>query len=176
MCCMIMSSVVLSMSIAADDTVLAEGNGFMLTQRDVDKVREYYEKTPVRTTSDEYIQGAFKIKIVAHEAMVRHLDKELDIEPDEMDTVETWLKLAELCYNKIRDEYPVSDLVIESYYRSFPERFKEEGCAGVGQEQKPLDADTRKKIHDIIVVAKNDTMLTETIEFLTKKYVVQFIK
>jgi len=164
-----------SMSMAAEDVVIAVGKGFKLTQGDVDKVRAYYDKTAIRTTDDEYVEGAFKIKIVAHEAMARQLDKELNIPPAELDKVESWLKLSELCYKQILEEYPVSDLVIESYYRAFPERFIEEG-GSVDPVQKPLDAETRKKIRNIIVSASNDAVLSETIENLKKKYDVQFFK
>jgi hypothetical protein len=164
-----------AVSMAAEDVVIAAGKGFNLTQRDVDNVRAYYDKTAIRTTDDEYVEGAFKIKIVAHEAMVRHLDKELNIPPEELDKVESWLKLSELCYKKILEEYPVSELVIESYYRAFPERFVPEG-ESVDQVQKPLDVETRKKIRDIIISATNDVVLSETIEKLKKKYDVQFFK
>lgn len=165
----------LSVSMAAEDTLIAEGKGFRLTQGDVNKVIDYYEKVGIRTTGEESVEGTFKIKIVAHEAMVRHLDKELNIPPEEIDTVESWLKLSELCYKKILEEYPISDLVIESYYRAFPERFIEEG-ESVDPIQKPMDPETRKKIRDIVVSAKNDAILSEITDQLKKKYDVKFLK
>ena len=160
----------------SDGVVIAEGNGFRLTEADVVKVKAYYDKTPIRTTEAEYAQVAFKLKIFAHDAMVRQLDKELEIPPEEIDTVESWVKLAGVCYKKNMEEYPVSELAIESYYRAFPERFKGNEQSDSGFDQKALDSETRKKVRYVIVNAKDaSVVLSEAIDLLKIKYSIRFV-
>jgi hypothetical protein len=165
----------ISQASESDDVVVAEGTGFKLTEGDVNKVKAYYDKTPIRTTEAEYHQAAFKIKLFAHDAVFRQLDKGLDISPEEVDTVESWMKLADVCYKKVVEEYPVSDLAIESYYRAFPERFKDKDEADSGTDQKTIDAETRKRIRDTIINAKSIAILSDTIHLLINKYGIKFV-
>lgn len=159
----------------SDGGVIAEGNGFKLTEADVAKVKAYYDKTPIRTTEAEYVQVAFKLKIFAHDAMVRHLDKELEIPPEGVDTVESWVKLAGVCYKKNMEEYPVSELAIESYYRAFPERFKGNEQSNSGFDQKALDAETRNKVRYVIINAKDaSALLSDAADLLKIKYGIRF--
>lgn len=159
----------------SDGVVIAEGNGFRLTEADVVKVKAYYDKTPIRTTEAEYVQVAFKLKIFAHDAMVRQLDKELEIPPEEIDTAESWVKLANVCYNKNMEEYAVSELAIESYYRAFPERFKGTEQSDSGFDQKALDPETRNKVRYVIINAKNaSVILSEAVDLLKIKYSIRF--
>lgn len=159
---------------ASEDVIIAEGNGFTLTAADVDKVKAYYDKTPIRAMEAEYHQVSFKIKIFAYEAVERHLDQGLNIPQEETDTVDAWLKLADAYYKKVIEEYPVSDLSIVSYYRAFPERFRNDGDDTADVNQKPLDAESSKRVRSIIIEAKKQTILIETLNHLKEKYKIRF--
>ncbi len=177
---MLVFSVVFWMSMgyctASDGEVIAVGDGFELTQDDVTLLREYYEKTPVRTTEEGYKEAALKIKLFVREATVLELDKDVEVPSTGKRSAEFQLKLQALYIKYIMESYPVSDLAIESYYRSFQERFATDAEPALGMTIAPMDADVKKKISAVIVDAQKIRILSETEDRLKVKYRVKIIE
>lgn len=156
--------------------IIAVGDGFELTQDDVALLREYYEKTPVRTTEEEYKKAALKIKLFVREATVLELDKDVEVPSMGKRSAEFQLKLQALYIKHIMESYPVSDLAIESYYRSFQERFATDAEPTLGMTIAPMDADVKKKIRAVIVDAQKKRILSEAEDRLKVKYRVKIIE
>jgi len=159
---------------SADNAVVASGKVFELTEKDVERVQEYYNKTSVRTTSDEYRKGALKIKLFAHEAVVLGLDKDWNASDESKSSVDYWIKLSEAYMKYVMELYPVSEPAIVSYYRAFPERFEVNGEAPAEVQDGIPNADNKKKIRIAIINAQKSRILSEAEDKLKVKYDIKF--
>jgi hypothetical protein len=149
-----------------DDKPIAVADSFTLTQKDADEIRAYYDKGAFRTTEKEYRKVALRIRLFAEEAVALGLDK---LSPDKKgdDVFKERMRLAGVYSTKLMEEYPVNDLVIESYYYAHPERLKK----SVGDtEIMPLNDVVKKDIRLIVLKAKAKTIQDADIERLKKKY------
>ncbi len=158
------------------EVIIAVGDGFELTQDDVALLREYYEKTSVRTTEDEYKKAALKIKLFAKEATVLGLDKDVEVPSVGKQSVEFQLKLQAFYIKHVMESYPVSDLAIESYYRTFQERFATDAEPTLGMSIAPMDAEIKKKVRAVIVDAQKKRILSEAEDRLKIRYRVKVIE
>lgn len=167
----------IDMCISADNDVLAVGDEFELTQKDVEAIKNFYEKTNIRTTDQEYQKTTLRVKLFAKESVVLGLDKEISILPDEKDSAIFLLKLQSAYIKHVLGSYPVSDVVIESYYRTFPYRFT------TGPDAKPVSKDSpvpinseiKIKAREIIIDAIRKRIESEAEEKLKEKYHVKLI-
>jgi len=159
---------------SADDALVASGKGFELTDKDVERVQEYYNETSVRTTSDEYRKGALKIKLFAHEALALGLYKEWNVPDEDKFSVDYWIKLSEAYMKHLMELYPVSEPAIVSYYRAFPERFEINGEAPSELQDGIPNADNKKKIRIAIINAQKSRILSEAEDKLKVKYDIKF--
>lgn len=147
----------------AEGTPVAMGDGFVLTQGEVNEFREFVEtKTNDRTIEEEYRRVALQIWLAAKEAKALGLDKE---KKETGDTLKNRFRLANLYGEKIINEYKPNDLVFESYYLANPDKFK----TGSG-DLKPLNDDVKKEIKEIIVKANKKKIHNKALEQLKQKY------
>ena len=69
------------------------------------------------------------------------------------------------------DDFPMKDVVIESYYWAHPEKFREKNDSRKEAEiSAPLNAETRKTIRQIIVSSKAIKIQKEAFERLMQNY------
>lgn len=148
-----------------DPKILASGEGFVITSRDVDRLRNFLEEnTPLRTTQEQYVRYALQSKLFAREALQKGLAgeewKEYEpVKPEEL------LIFSDVYIEYIMDSYELDEAVIESYYHAFPERFlKDPDCEEVqerlrehgflpGEWIRPLD-EVRLDIRRLILQNK----------------------
>lgn len=147
----------------AENTPIAKGDGFVMTQGEVNEFREFVEKkTNDRTIEEEYRKVALQIRLAAEEAKALGLDKE---KTETGDTLKSRFRLANLYGEKIINEYKPNDLVFESYYLANPDKFK----TGSG-DFKPLNDEVKKEIKEIIVKANKKKIHDKALEQLKQKY------
>lgn len=157
-------------AVLADDnnTPVAVGDGFEVTQGEVEELISYTKLASFRSTEEQHIMAAVRIKVFAEEAKALGLDQAVETGEKEKDTeVEKTfgeqIKLSKRYIVKVLQDYPVSDLVIESYYRSHPDTI-----------QEPLDEALKKRIRHKIVIAKRKAIIDRCFERLREKYHVRF--
>lgn len=151
--------------LADDNTPVAVGDGFEVTQGDVEELISYTKLASFRSTEKQHIMAAVRIKVFAEEAKALGLgqagEKEKDTEVEK--TFGEQIKLSKRYIVKILQDYPVSNLVIESYYRGHPDTI-----------QEPLDEALKKRIRQKIVIAKRKAIIDRCFERLKEKYHVRF--
>jgi hypothetical protein len=160
-------------AVLADDnnTPVAVGDGFEVTQGEVEELISYTKLASFRSTEKQHIMAAVRIKVFAEEAKALGLgqavetgEKEKDTETEvEKKTFGEQIKLSKRYIVKVLQDYPVSDLVIESYYRGHPDTI-----------QEPLDEALKKRIRQKIVIAKQKAIIDRCFERLKEKYHVRF--
>lgn len=150
-----------NMSVEPDNTPIAKGDGFVLTQNEVNEYRNFVEtKTNNRTIEREYRRVALMIRIFAEEA------KALGLDPKESgDTFDSRSKLCNLYAEKIVKDYKPDDLVVESYYFGNPDKFKTDSGS-----IKPLNNDVKKEIREIVLKANVKKIHNKAFEKLQQKY------
>ena len=155
--------------LADDNTPVAVGDGFEVTEGDVEELISYTKLASFRSTEKQHIMAAVRIKVFAEEAKALGLGQAVETGEKEKDTeVEKktfgeQIKLSRHYIVKVLQDYPVSDLVIESYYRSHPDTI-----------QEPLDEALKKRIRQKIVIAKRKAIIDQCFERLKEKYHVRF--
>ena len=153
-----------NMSVEPDNTPIAIGDGFVLTQNEVNEFRTFIEKGGFyRTTEKEYRKAALQVRLFTEEAKLIGLGQTAD-KKETGDTIESRMTLANLYNEKMLKEYVVNDIAIESYYLSNPDKFKE------SEQIKPLNDELKKSIRDIIVGANKKKVQNMAAEKLTQKY------
>ena len=154
--------------LANDNTPVAVGDGFEVTQGEVEELISYTKLASFRSTEEQHIMAAVRIKVFAEEAKALGLGQAVETGEKEKDTeVEKTfgeqIKLSKRYIVKVLQDYPVSDLVIESYYQSHPDTI-----------QEPLDEALKKRIRHKIVIAKRKAIIDQCFERLREKYHVRF--
>ncbi len=176
-----------SPSVAAEKAdpgnVVATGDGIRVTRDDVQAMRAYFEqRTPFRTTDQEYARYTVQVRLFAEEAIRMKMDEGMEIDENNL-TVEDLLTLSQRYMKHVFDQYPVDERVLESYYRAFPEKFlKEDVPLSPAQAQKEtLSPDqmvpyeeARDRIRKIILSGKQKQIVSETFQKLSEKYRVRF--
>ncbi len=150
-----------NMSVEPDNTPIAIGDGFVLTQNEVNEYRNFVEKkTNMRTLEKEYRRFALMIRLFAEEAKAIGLgQKEIE------DSFDNRSKLCNLYAEKVIKDYKPDDLVIESYYFAKHDKFKTESG-----ESKPLNDEVKKEIREIVVKEMPKKLHNRAVEQLKQKY------
>ena len=154
--------------LADDNTPVAVGDGFSVTQGEVEELISYTKLASFRSTEEQHIMAAVRIKLFAEEAKALGLGQAVQTGEKEKDTElkKTFgeqIKLSKRYIVKVLQDYPVSDLVIKSYYRGHPDTI-----------QEPLDEALEKRIRQKIVIAKRKAIIDQCFERLKDKYHVRF--
>lgn len=149
-------------STAIDNTPLAKGDGFVVTQNDVNEFRAFIEKGSQRTTEEEYKRFTIMLRLFAEEAKALGLDKD---KPADINTFSGRGRLSEMYMGKLSDSYLVKDDVIESYYLAHPDMYKTDKG-----EIKPIDAEIKKQIREKVIVVKKSSIQKAELERLKQKY------
>lgn len=161
----------------ADTKVIAAGKNFSVTMADVEKVKEFYNRTPIRTLEAEYQSVTVNLLLFVHDAMELHLDKEVKVPSEGPESADYWVLLANAYWKHVVvDGYPVSDRVIESYYRVYPERFEKSGDAAASSTVcLPVDREISQRIRMLILNKRTSEIYQELVARLKNKYSVKTI-
>lgn len=154
----------------ADDTVVAVGDGFVVTRGDVEKLRVYMEKRSFGSTEEQHRKAALKIRLFAEEAKVLGLDQAGERSLAEEETAERLVDLSSRYIAKILKDYSLDDVVIESYYRAHPKKFRQGNGSTSDQDLKPLDDFLKGQIRRKILMTKRSAVAASSFERLKQKY------
>ncbi len=170
----------------AKDRVLASGKGFEVTQEFVQDVREFYEQRGLRTTQEEILKAALRIKLFALESQEQGLIAEIPAGASKQ-TISELVGIYERYIWQEMLEYPLADKVVESYYRAYPYQFlrdneQKDNHSGVARSSgavdeealMPLDQELHDKIRMRIVQAKRREIVASSFKQLQEKYQVQY--
>lgn len=154
----------------ADDTPVAVGDGFEVTVGDVERLQEYFEARSIYSTDREYRRVALQYRLFSEEAKALGLVQGSEGTAEKEETVEGLIKLSNLYIAKILEDYPLNGVVIESYYRAHPDKFREGHGSSADLGFRPLDATLKKEIRQKILAAKKRRISDNAFERLKKKY------
>jgi hypothetical protein len=151
----------------AGDSPLFVGDGFVVTQGDVDRLRTFYEEGGVGvslfTSDEQHLKMALNLRLLSLEALEQGLDEGVTEGLDSDDPFfeeKRMFRLAQRYMQTVIDNYPVSDVVILSYYRANPEKY----------EATPLNEAVRKEVRQKVAVAKKKSIQDDAVEKLMIKY------
>jgi hypothetical protein len=156
----------------ANQTPIAVGDGFVVTQDDVDKLNAYAMSKNFGSTEKQHREAALKLKLFCMEARALGLTAQGAEGKD--DTVPGMLALAEKYIEKLMSDYPLPDAAIKSYYLAHPEIFRRQTTTMAENQFVPLDEEVKEKIRLKIMTAKRKTIADQAFEDLKEKYHVTF--
>ena len=144
---------------------LAVGDGIVVTKDDVGKLRVFMEKRKFTSTNEQFLKVSIRIALFAAEAQKLGLDDGNGQSRESDDDIGRKVWLSELYIRKLQKDYPVSDLVVESYYYAHPQYF------GLKKgENKPISAEQRAKIKGVVLAAKRSEIAATAYSALKEKY------
>jgi len=168
----LLMSVVLASVANAADAPLFVAEGFVVTQEDVNRLRDCYEGGALGmamfSSEAEYRKKALDLRLLSGEAVAQGLDEGANEGLDTDDPFfqeKRMLRLSKRYINHLIKTYPVSDRVILSYYRANPERY---GAS-------PLNDTVREEVRMKVAVAKQKSIQEAEIDRLMTKYHVQTV-
>lgn len=158
--------------LSANQTPVATGDGFVITQEDVDKLNAYAMSQNFGSTEEQHRQAALRLKLFSMEARALGLTAK-DAEGKE-ETVPGMVVLAEKYLDNLIREYPLSEAAVKSYYLAHPEKFLRQTTTMAEDRFLPLDENLKEKIRLKILMAKRKTIADQAVEDLKEKYRVKF--
>lgn len=158
--------------LSANQTPVATGDGFVITQEDVDKLNAYAMSQNFGSTEEQHRQAALRLKLFSMEAKALGLTAK-DAEGKE-ETVPGMVALAEKYLDNLIREYPLSEAAVKSYYLAHPEKFLRQTTTMAEDRFLPLDEGLKEKIRLKILMAKRKAIADQAVEDLTEKYRVKF--
>lgn len=151
---------------SADDTPVAAGEGIVVTRGDVARLQKYMQAKGFRAKYEQHRKIAIRTALFAHEAKVLGLETKTRITTENGGSVEGPMRLSDAYIARLQREYPVSDLVIESYYFAHPEAF---------DWGEPIGDAAQQQIRQIILKAKRPAIAAKAFEDLKQKYQVHLV-
>ena len=108
---------------------MATGDGFVITALEMNEIcKPYMEGTP-EPSDKQCLNLALRMRLFAAEAEKMGLSKDAASGKKEEMSVARMKELADLYTDKLMDDFPIKDVVIESYYWAHPEKFREKNEA-----------------------------------------------
>ena len=156
------------------DAVVVKGEGFHITVQDVQDLRSFFADRSFYTTDQEYIKGAIRLRLFTQEAIAMKLvpeESEINLKSP---SIEDQMHMSQIYMEKVLNEYPISSTVIESYYRSYPDKFRDERDAE-SDNIRPLDILVSEEIVRHIRGVKKADISAEKMHELMKKYNVHIL-
>jgi hypothetical protein len=152
----------------ANQAPVAVGDGFVLTQEDVNNLSAYAMSQNFGSTEVQHRQAALRIKLFSMEAVALGLTAKGS--EGKEDTVPGMLALAEKYMDKLMGDYPLSESAVKSYYLAHPEKFSRQTTTLAEDKFLPLDDGLKEKIKLKIMMAKRKTLADQAFEDLKEKY------
>lgn len=158
----------------SDETVVAEGDGFYLTKKQIDDYRSAIAPDAGPVDKKGLLEASLRYELLSKEYVEKR--KEQGAVPIEGPvTIEGKVLAAKKYIQQVLYEYPLPEDVIESYYRSYPEKFKTGNMPGGGMSVLPLDDNLKNEIKFMIVEKSKNRITEETVRNLMSKYNIRII-
>ncbi len=172
-----------------EDRVVARGKDFVMTQDFVRAIENYYAKQGHYTRWEFLVDASLRVKLFANEELSiisAQLPDDMEYGPDYASRM---VKLSEDYIFRLISAHPVDDRTVLSYYRSYPEKFLENGQSPrtpfqVTRIDEPLDPDKIAPLSDELAglirlrIGANNRreIVNEELERLKEKYGVEIVK
>ena len=155
----------------AGESIVAAGNDFVLTQKAVDTYGTFFAEQKLRWSQEEVARTALK-----YELLCREYRKNNNAQAGDQNTgndsaaVATKIRDGNSYIQKVLDDHKISSAVIESYYRSNPEKFRTGEAPDGSIAVKPLDNGMKNEIRFKIIESKKEVIVKEFVDSLINKY------
>ncbi len=156
--------------------VVARGDGFVIDSDDVEAQKAFFSEQGFESTDAEHLKSALKMRLFVLEAKNSGLISNLPeaTGPYKYETVQECYRLYMVYYQHLMEAYPVSEDAIQSYYLSYPDKFRldKESAKKGGQKLEvwALDAGIKSWIRNKIVDSKQTEIVEKEFERLKTKY------
>ena len=155
---------------SSQEKPLATGNNFVVMPAEVGEIREQYKKNKIEMSEEQGLKLILKMRLFAAEAERTGLAKDWRKGRPERMTLVRMKELSDLYSRKLMDDYPLKDVVIESYYWAHPEEFRDTKASKSGAELKPLNDEQRKMIREKVLSGKLPGLEKEAVARLMESY------
>ena len=155
---------------ASQEKPLATGDGFVVMPAEVGEIQKQYETVKRLITEKKALEIVLKMRLFAAEAERTGLAKDWRKGRPERMTLVRMKELSDLYSRKLMDDYPLKDVVIESYYWAHPEEFRDTKASKSGAELKPLNDEQRKMIREKVLSGKLPGLEKEAVARLMESY------
>lgn len=161
---------------AADDKIIAAGDGFVMTQKDVAAFQELFDSGGAKLPPAEAVRSALKYELLSREYRKKERGPKPSGDSDEgAASAEQKMQTGKIYIQEILNDYVVPDAAIESYYRSHPAKYSLGKAPDGKYNLIPLDDNLRKDIVFILVDAKKEEIVRGVVDALIAKYNIQMI-
>lgn len=158
------------------EKVIAEGDGFSLTLKQFNGYRSAIAPDDKPYDKKELLAAIFRYELLSREYFNKQKETGVEPTPEASRTIEIKVHAAKKYTQEILDNYVLSDDVITSYYRSYPEKFRTGNATGTVAGLLPLDDGLKNEIRFIIVEKKKNTIIAEMVQNLILKYNIKIIE
>ncbi|MFH0994557.1 MAG: hypothetical protein V1844_03550 [Pseudomonadota bacterium] len=159
---------------AESEKLIAVGDGFELTQKNVAAFQDLFNANKAVLQQKEVVATALKYELLFREYRKNHRGSDAsDLPEDGLAAARLKMRDSEIYIQEMMQRYVISSAVIESYYRSHPEKYGRGKTPGGNIDMMPLDDNLKNEITFIIVEAKKETIVKETVDGLIAKYHIQ---
>ena len=160
---------------AGGERVIAEGDGFRLTQKEFDDYRSAIAPDTGPADNKALLSAILRYELLSREYAEKQKGMGVEPQVEGPATIEMKVLAAKKYIQQILDDYSLPEDVIVSYYRSYPDKFKTGNAPGGGMSLLPLDDKLKKEIKFTIVEKKKDKIIEETVQNLMSKYHIKII-
>ena len=159
---------------AADDSekiVVAAGDDFVMSQKTVDAYSAFFVSQKLNWSQDEVIKTALKYELLSKEYRKKQaMHANSDDPAGNSDKVEAKILDGKKYIQGILDNWEISNVAIESYYRSNPEKYSTGKTVDGRIIVKPLDDGEKSEIRFKIIEGKKEVIVKEFVDTLISKY------
>lgn len=130
---------------------VAAGDGFVITAIEMEEICKPYKSATVKLSEEQCLTLSLKTKLFAMEAERIGLSKDMTPKRPQKMSVTRMTELSDMYKGKLMDDFPLKDVVFESYYWAHPDMFREKDDSKNAGELKPLNDDARKTIRRMVL-------------------------
>jgi len=167
----------LAVAALASNDPIARGDGFVVTEEDIANLQAKFPAGSAKSQALNktfYYTRALMMRLFAEEARAQGLGGP-DIKAKGPLSFEDQETLYAAYRDKLLSDTVVDDIIIESYYRAYPERFRVDPSKTTEDpEIRPFDEDVKKEVWEYIITRKEQRIETEEFERLKGKYNARF--
>jgi len=149
---------------------VATGDGFVITAAEVEEVCKPYMDNRAKITGEQCLNLTLRRRLFAAEAERLRLAPDAKSGKPERMSAARMKELSDLYSRKIVEDFPVKDVVIETYYWAHPDQFREKDDSKKAVDLKPLNDETRKTIKQIVLSTKGLSIKKEAFMRLMESY------
>jgi hypothetical protein len=159
-----------------EQKIVVSGIDFVLTQKDVDAYGAYFASQKVAVPEKEVIREVLKYELLSREyrkssAVQPVRGKTDDSSAEIVGKIQDTIKFI----SKILNDYNLPEIVIESYYRSNPEKFRTGDSPDDTFSVKPFDDQLKEEIRFSFIERKKKEIVREYVNNLISTYQIKIL-